>query len=202
MSDNEFEQGDAGSSITELAEAGRMKPGSLIMLKSEFPCKVVSFSTAKPGKHGSAKAMITGKDIFTDRQYEETFGTGDMIPRPVVKKLELNCICVDGEFLQCLLPNGEMKEDCKLPTEAHLEDVRKRIEAILEAGTKECLVTIQQWGERQQVILCREGNDQWISTRHRETQVGLLVQTDSCSLYDCSHNPNANIQELDCYLND
>ena len=99
MSDNEFEKGDAGSSLTELAEAGRMKPGSLIMLKGEFPCKVTAFSTAKPGKHGSAKAMITGKDIFTDKQYEETFGTGDMIPRPIIKKTEYTCISVDGDFL-------------------------------------------------------------------------------------------------------
>ena len=128
MSDNEFEKGDAGSSLTELAEAGRMKPGSLIMLKGEFPCKVTAFSTAKPGKHGSAKAMITGKDIFTDKQYEETFGTGDMIPRPIVNKLEYTCLSIDGDFLQLLTQAGEMKEDVKLPTEAHLLDTAKRID--------------------------------------------------------------------------
>ena len=160
MSDNEFEQGDAGSSVTELAEAGRMKPGSLIMLKGEFPCKVTAFSTAKPGKHGSAKAMITGKDIFTDKQYEETFGTGDMIPRPIVIKNEYNCLAVDGDFLQLLTPAGEMKEDVKLPTEAHLIDIAKRINEILEAGVKECLVSVQKWGEKQQVVGAREGADQ------------------------------------------
>ena len=148
MSDNEFEQGDAGSSTTELYEAGRMKPGSIIMLKGEFPCKVVSFSTAKPGKHGSAKAMITGKDIFTDKQYEETFGTGDMIPRPVVKKLEYVCLSIDGDYLQLMTPDGEMKEDVRLPTEDHLRDIAKKIKDILEAGTKECLVTVLTWGER------------------------------------------------------
>ena len=68
-SENEFEKGDAGSLNTELAEAGRAKPGSLYMIK-DFPCKVTAFSTAKPGKHGSAKAMLVGKDIFTDKQYE------------------------------------------------------------------------------------------------------------------------------------
>ena len=67
-SENEFEKGDAGALNTKLVDAGRAKPGSLIMLKdSQFPCKVTAFSTAKPGKHGSAKAMITGKDIFTDK---------------------------------------------------------------------------------------------------------------------------------------
>ncbi len=160
MSDNEFEQGDAGSSVTELAEAGRMKPGSLIMLKGEFPCRVTSFSTAKPGKHGSAKAMITGKDIFTDRQYEETFGTGDMIPRPIVVKTEYNCLDSDGDFLTLLTPSGDVKEDVKVPNEAHLLDIAKRIKEILAEGKKECLVTVQKWGEKQQVVGAREGVDQ------------------------------------------
>ena len=127
MSDNEFEQGDAGSSTTELAEAGRMKPGSLIMLKDQFPCKVTAFSTAKPGKHGSAKAMITGKDIFTDKQYEETFGTGDMIPRPIVKKKEYQCLAIEDDFPQLMDANGEMIEDVKLPDEAHLKEIKSKI---------------------------------------------------------------------------
>mgnify|MGYP006090462249 CR=1 FL=1 len=90
MSDeeNEFIQGDSGAADITLVEAGRRKPGSLLMMKEEWPCKVTNFSTAKPGKHGSAKAMIVAKDIFTDKQYEETFGTGDMIPAPVVVNTE------------------------------------------------------------------------------------------------------------------
>ena len=148
-SSNEFEKGDAGSSTTHLVEAGRAKPGSLIMLKETFPCKVTAFSTAKPGKHGSAKAMITGKDIFTDKQYEETFGTGDMTPAPTVQKKEYNCIAIDGDFLQLMNDAGELKEDIKLPTEEHLKDIKKGIEKILEEGTKECLVTVQTWGDKE-----------------------------------------------------
>ena len=53
-----------------------------------------------------------------------------------------------------------MKEDCKLPTEAHLLDVAKRIQEILDAATKECLVTVQKWGDREQVVGVREGVDQ------------------------------------------
>merc|ERR1719313_1811638 len=83
--------------------------------EGRFPCKVVSFSTAKPGKHGSAKAMIVGKDIFTDKQYEETFGTGDMIPAPVVKKTEYTCIDInEDDFLILMTKDGEMKEDLKV----------------------------------------------------------------------------------------
>merc|ERR1711990_321171 len=142
--DNEFEKTDAGSSSTTLVEAGRRKPGSLLMMKEEFPCKVTSFSTAKPGKHGSAKAMITGKDIFTDKQYEETFGTGDTIPMPVVKKNEYTCIDVnDDGKLQMLDKDGNLIEHLNCPSEAHLSDLKKRIKTIIDDGKKECLVQVQ-----------------------------------------------------------
>ena len=160
MSDNDFEKGESGALNTELAEAGRMKPGSLIMMKDEtFPCKVTAFSTATPGKHGSAKAMITAKDVFTDKQYDETFGTGDMIPRPIIKKMECQCLSIDDGMLQLLTADGDLKEDIPVPTEAHLKDVATKINEILDAGKKECLVQIQKWGDREQAVAVREGQD-------------------------------------------
>lgn len=138
--DNDFEQGDSGASINELAEAGRMKPGSLIIMKDVYPCKVTAFSTAKPGKHGSAKAMITAKDIFTDKQYDETFGTGDMIPRPIVAKTEMQVIGYEEDQVTIMTPEGELKEDLNFPTESHLSDLRGKILAIVDAGERECLV--------------------------------------------------------------
>merc|ERR1712070_692271 len=103
-SDNEFTQGGTGSSNYTFAEAGRSKPGSLLMMKEEtYPCKVTNMSTAKPGKHGSAKAMIVAKDIFTDKQYEETFGTSDNVKVPIVKKNEFTCIDINDEDFLMLM---------------------------------------------------------------------------------------------------
>lgn len=159
-SGEDFDQGDSGASKTELAEAGRMKPGSLIMMKEEFPCKVTAFSTAKPGKHGSAKAMITAKDIFTDKQYDETFGTGDMIPRPVISKTEYNCIDVDEDGALSLMDDeGNLIQHLNLPHESHLSDVPPKIKSIVEDGSKECLVTVLKWGDKEQVISVREGKE-------------------------------------------
>ena len=158
-SDNEFETGVSSGSNTTFGEAGRMKPGSLLMMKDTFPCKVTGFATAKPGKHGSAKAMITGKDIFTEKQYEETFGTGDQIPVPIVIKTEYTCIDVQDGVLSLMDQTGEMKEDMNLPTESHLKDVANLIKSILEADKKECLVTCQKWGDKEQVVSCREGQE-------------------------------------------
>merc|ERR1712031_146192 len=108
-----------------------------LMMKEVYPCKVVNFSTAKPGKHGSAKAMIVGKDIFTDKQYEETFGTGDMIPAPVVEKTEYVCIDVNEEgFLMLMTKEGDMKEDLQLECDKyeHLKGMDKQMKAIIEAA--------------------------------------------------------------------
>ena len=72
--EEDFQTGEAGGTGTEKVSAGGLKKGDLCMLKGH-PCKVVSFSTAKVGKHGSAKAMITGIDIFSASKYETTFST-------------------------------------------------------------------------------------------------------------------------------
>ena len=161
MSDNEFDAGfSSGENIT-LEEAGRMMPGKVLMMKNVFPCKVTGFATAKPGKHGSAKAMVTAKDIFTDKQYEETFGTGDMIPAPIVTKQEYTCLDMDRDdgTLTLMDAAGEMKEDLNLPEASHMADIVKDIKRIIDAQKKECLVTVQKWGEKEMVYSVREGVD-------------------------------------------
>jgi len=35
-----------------------------IIIKDK-PCKITDIYVAKPGKHGSSKAIVTAKDIFT-----------------------------------------------------------------------------------------------------------------------------------------
>jgi translation initiation factor 5A len=88
MSDNEeFDQGDAGSANTTPQQAGTIKKGGYCMLKG-FPCKVTEYSTAKPGKHGSAKATIVGIDIFTNKKYEDSCPTASTVRVPIVTKKE------------------------------------------------------------------------------------------------------------------
>ena len=105
--------------------------------------------------------MITGKDIFTDKQYEETYGTGDMIPAPVVVNTEYTCIDLEDDgTIMLMTKDGDMKEDLKLSDLSHLKGMDKQIKAIIEAGAKECLVRVQKWGDKEQAIAVREGNDQ------------------------------------------
>jgi translation initiation factor 5A len=123
------------------------------------PCKVVSFSTAKTGKHGAAKAMVTGIDIFTSNKYECTFGSGDNVDAPLVVRKEFTLINIDDEgFMSLMDESGTMKEDLKLPTEDWLKDVSAKCREVLAAGEKECLVSVISATGMEKLISCKEGN--------------------------------------------
>merc|ERR1712032_467203 len=160
MSDDEtFENADAGSSMCEKTDTNRLKPGSLVMIKGN-PCKVTDVSTAKPGKHGSAKVILKGKDILTSKVYECTYHAGDMVDAPIVKRTEYTLLNIDDTTLEMLDGAGEIKSDVNLPEAEHLLDVSKKIKEIFEDGKKECLVTVIATLGKEQVIEVREGADQ------------------------------------------
>ena len=52
------------------ARAAHLAAGYVVI--KGFPCRVSDYSTAKTGKHGAAKAMYVGVDIFTGRKYEDS----------------------------------------------------------------------------------------------------------------------------------
>ena len=115
MSDTEeFEKMEGNSSATEPVSAGSIKKGGHCMLKG-YPCKVIEYSTAKPGKHGSAKATIVGTDIFTNKKHEDTAPTGATVQVPVVTKHEYEVADVDeDDFVSAILEDGDLKTDLKL----------------------------------------------------------------------------------------
>jgi translation initiation factor 5A len=159
-SDYQFEAGDAGSAGIEKVSAGSLKKGDLVMIKGH-PCKVVSFSTAKTGKHGSAKAMVSGIDIFTSNKYECTFSTGDNVDAPVMKRLEYTLVNIEDDgFVALMNDAGEMKEDLKLPEEEWLKDVTDKIKSIFEDGKKECIVVVVSAMGMEKIIAAREGKEQ------------------------------------------
>jgi translation initiation factor 5A len=157
--DYQFEQGDSGSAGIDKIQAGCLKMGSLVMIKGH-PCKVVSFSTAKTGKHGAAKAMVTGIDIFSSNKYECTFSTSENVDAPIVQRKEYTLNFIDDEgFMSLMTETGEMKEDLKVPEEEWLKDVVAKCKEILDDGKKECLVTVISAMGNEKLISAREGNN-------------------------------------------
>jgi translation initiation factor 5A len=159
MSDDEtFEVTDAGSSMCEKTDTNRLKNGSLIMIKG-FPCKVTEVTTAKPGKHGSAKVIMKGKDILSNKIYECTYHAGDMVDAPIVKRIEYQLLNIEDTTLELLDDKGEVKSDVDLPEEEHLKEIKNNIIKFFEEGKREVLVTVLNTLGKELVTDVREGNE-------------------------------------------
>merc|ERR1712070_669346 len=154
--DENFENTDAGASMCDKVETNRLKNGSLVMIKGN-PCKVTEVSTAKPGKHGSAKVILKGKDILTSKVYECTFHAGDMVDAPIVKRNEFTLLNIDNTNLSLLDGAGEVKEDVNLPEEEHLKEIADNIKTWFDEGKNEVLVTVLATLGIELVIEARKG---------------------------------------------
>merc|ERR1711976_571110 len=140
MSDDEqFEQADSGA-MTFPTSAGSIRKGSHMLIKG-FPCKVAEVTTSKTGKHGHAKASITGIDIFTGKKYEDSVPTSHNVDCPNVTKTEYTLISIDGDYVTLMDDAGEMREDLKLPELEDLQEVVEKMQAAL-AADKEMLITV------------------------------------------------------------
>lgn len=161
MEEYEFETTDAGAADVTLVDAGSLHKGDLVMIKGH-PCKICAFDTAKVGKHGSAKAMITGIDIFTGQKYECTYSTSDTVDAPSVKRTEMQLVNIDeDDYMTLLQENGELKENLKVPDSEHLKEVAKRIHALFEAeGEKEIIVNVLSGMGFEMAVAVREGKCQ------------------------------------------
>ena len=151
-----FETGDAGSSATVPTQIGSIKKGGYCMLKGH-PCKVTEYSTAKPGKHGSAKATMVGVDIFTNKKYEDVGPTACNITVPIVSKKEYQVMNVDGNDISLLLDDGGLKEDLQLPADEEelCENIRKGwISA--QANKRDLYVSVIAACGQEKIIECRE----------------------------------------------
>ena len=87
-------------------------------------------SVAKVGKHGSAKAKITGIDVFTSNKYEEIHPTSHNIDVPIITREDWTLVDIarDG-FASLMNDNGDTKEDIKIPDDEEGEKIRSSFEA-------------------------------------------------------------------------
>ncbi len=122
--DENFEKTESGASATYPTQAGNLKKNGYAMLNG-CPCKIMEITTSKTGKHGHAKANITGIDVFTGKKHEDSCPTSHNIDVPNVTRTEYNLIDIaDDGFLSLMNEDGSTKEDLKLPTDEDSEEVK------------------------------------------------------------------------------
>jgi len=152
MSDSEYaiESADAGASATIPMEAGQIKKGGYMMIKGK-PCKVLSISVSKTGKHGHAKCNFTAVDIFTGKKLEDMVPSSHGTTVPVVNRSDWEIIDIgeDGE-LTLMDEAGNQKTDVNLPT--YPEDMAQGIRDAWADGENQVSCTVQAAVGQEQVI--------------------------------------------------
>ena len=146
MSEGEekFEKTDAGASDSYPLAAGSIKKGSFMVFKGR-PCKVVAYTTAKAGKHGHAKANITGIDIFTGKKYEDSVPTSHNVEVPNIKRSAYTAIDVDADgYLTLMDKQGTTRQDLKLPDDTDEDkNLSERIKEALADGREITLTVLE-----------------------------------------------------------
>lgn len=98
------------------AEAKDLKPGRYVVIDDE-PCKVLSISTSKPGKHGSAKARIEAIGIIDGKRRELVKPGSATVDVPIIEKLGAQVLSVSENSVQLMDLSDYSTFECAVPEE-------------------------------------------------------------------------------------
>ena len=76
-------------------EVRELDEGSYVMM-DDSPCKINAYSTAKPGKHGSAKARIEGKGVFDDKKRSLSQPVDAKVWVPIIERKQGQVVNVES----------------------------------------------------------------------------------------------------------
>lgn len=66
-------------------DVGDLRVGSYVIIDDE-PCKIVSYSKSKPGKHGAAKARIVAIGVFNEAKKTIVKPVSAQVDVPIIEK--------------------------------------------------------------------------------------------------------------------
>ncbi len=107
---------------TEQAEVRELKEGRYVNIDDE-PCKILSISTSKPGKHGEAKARIEAVGIFDGNKKSVVYPVKHKVQVPLIDKRQAQVVSIQGNEAQ--LMDLETYEMFQLPIPEDIKDTLK-----------------------------------------------------------------------------
>ncbi|MFB6168157.1 MAG: translation initiation factor IF-5A [Haloferacaceae archaeon] len=85
----------------EQKQVRELQEGSYVMMDGA-PCKINGYSTAKPGKHGSAKARVEGEGVFDGRKRSLSQPVDAKVWVPIVERKQGQVVSVSGDDAQVM----------------------------------------------------------------------------------------------------
>lgn len=86
---------------TKQTEVRELQEGNYVMIDGE-PCKIDSYSTAKPGKHGSAKARIETTGVFDGQKRSISQPVDASIRVPIIDRKQGQIVSVQDDEIQVM----------------------------------------------------------------------------------------------------
>lgn len=80
----------------EQKEVRDLQEGNYVMIDEE-PCQIDSYSTAKPGKHGSAKARIEATGVFDDQKRSMSQPVDQKVWVPIINRKQGQVVSMEDE---------------------------------------------------------------------------------------------------------
>ena len=102
--------------MKELAEVRTLKVGRYMIIDEE-PCKIMSISTSKPGKHGEAKARIEAIGIFDSQKRSVVHPVKHKVQVPLIDKRSAQIVALMGENVQLMDLETYETFEMKIPDE-------------------------------------------------------------------------------------
>jgi translation initiation factor 5A len=85
----------------EQKEVRDLDEGSYVMMDNT-PSKITAYSTAKPGKHGSAKARVEGKGVFDAKKRSLSQPVDAKVWVPIIERKQGQVVNVESDELQVM----------------------------------------------------------------------------------------------------
>ena len=87
--------------MKQLAEVRTLKVNRYMIIDDE-PCKILSISTSKPGKHGEAKARIEAVGIFDEQKRSVVHPVKHKVHVPIIDKRNAQILALMGDQVQLM----------------------------------------------------------------------------------------------------
>ena len=87
--------------MKELAEVRTLKVNRYVIVDDE-PCRIVSISTSKPGKHGEAKARIEAIGVFDGQKRSIVHPVKHKLHVPMIDKRSAQVLALMGNIVQLM----------------------------------------------------------------------------------------------------
>ena len=85
----------------EQKEVRDLQEGNYVMME-DAPCKITAYSTAKPGKHGSAKARIEARGVFDGKKRSLSQPVDQKVWVPMIERKQGQVVAVEDDDAQVM----------------------------------------------------------------------------------------------------